>query len=178
MSGLDPKLYAATGVLAYYYVLQSASRMEDKPVSSETNVDVLIAELMEACGPFGGIYQRCADAIAAMKTERDNLSRALVDARREYDADLAAMKAEVERLKALARKQTNCLELEAKINDKAEDRLATAREALEGAQGLAKLAEKLTGCRADDDYVWGIRDKIDAALAAIGELLPPPPKED
>lgn len=43
----------------------------------------------------------------------------------------------------------------------APDLLAALKECL----GLAKIAETLTGCRADDDYVWGIRDLIVAALA-------------
>jgi hypothetical protein len=43
----------------------------------------------------------------------------------------------------------------------APDLLEVARECLE----LAKLAESLCGCRGDDDYVWGIQEKLNAAIA-------------
>jgi len=43
----------------------------------------------------------------------------------------------------------------------APDMLEALKEALE----LAKLAESLTGCRGDDDYVWGVQEKISAAIA-------------
>lgn len=42
-------------------------------------------------------------------------------------------------------------------------------EALNESLKLAKLAATLTGCRGDDDYVWGVQAKIEAALAAISQ---------
>lgn len=42
-------------------------------------------------------------------------------------------------------------------------------DALNEALKLAKLAATLTGCRGDDDYVWGVQAKIEAALAAISQ---------
>lgn len=41
------------------------------------------------------------------------------------------------------------------------------RDALEAAKELAETVEELTGCRADDDYVWGVQEKIAAALASL-----------
>ncbi|MER8604807.1 hypothetical protein NKH48_13735 [Mesorhizobium sp. M1233] len=40
-------------------------------------------------------------------------------------------------------------------------------EALTEALGLAKFAATLTGCRGDDDYVWGVQVTIETALAAL-----------
>lgn len=37
--------------------------------------------------------------------------------------------------------------------------------ALNECLGLAKIAETLTGCRSDDDYVWGIRELIENTIA-------------
>lgn len=37
-------------------------------------------------------------------------------------------------------------------------------EALQAAKELAKVAETLTSCGSDDEWVWGIQAKIDAAL--------------
>jgi hypothetical protein len=45
------------------------------------------------------------------------------------------------------------------------DQLAEARKALKEAANLADLAETLTGCRADDDYVWSVQQTIAAALS-------------
>ncbi|MBZ9985708.1 hypothetical protein LB572_01210 [Mesorhizobium sp. BH1-1-5] len=42
---------------------------------------------------------------------------------------------------------------------------ATIAAALQEALGLAKLAASLTGCRSDDDYVAGVRAKIEAAIS-------------
>lgn len=39
--------------------------------------------------------------------------------------------------------------------------LSVAKECLE----LAKLAESLCGCRGDDDYVWGIQERLNATIA-------------
>lgn len=54
------------------------------------------------------------------------------------------------------------------------DSRAEIVEALEAARDLAKTMEGLTGCRSDDDYVWGAQAKIEAALASIeqGETKP------
>jgi hypothetical protein len=46
-------------------------------------------------------------------------------------------------------------------------------EALEAAKELAKVAEGLTGCRADDDFVWGVQAKIDTALSALSSPRQP-----
>lgn len=43
----------------------------------------------------------------------------------------------------------------------APDMLAALHKALE----LATVAEGMTGCRSDDDFVWGIRDAITDAIA-------------
>lgn len=43
----------------------------------------------------------------------------------------------------------------------APDLLAVAKECID----LAKLAESLCGCRGDDDYVWGIQERLEAAIA-------------
>jgi hypothetical protein len=43
----------------------------------------------------------------------------------------------------------------------APDMLAALKECL----GLAEIAETLTGCRADDDYVHGIRDLLKTTIA-------------
>ena len=40
--------------------------------------------------------------------------------------------------------------------------------ALKEAQKLAKLMEDLCGCRGDDEYVWGVQKKIDAAISKAG----------
>lgn len=42
----------------------------------------------------------------------------------------------------------------------------TMLAALKECLGLAKIAETLTGCRSDDDYVDGIKATIERALAA------------
>lgn len=42
--------------------------------------------------------------------------------------------------------------------------------ALKQAKDLAKVAEGMTGCRSDDDWVWGIQKTIDEALAKAGAL--------
>ena len=33
---------------------------------------------------------------------------------------------------------------------------------------LGKVAEKMTGCRSDDEYVWGIQAKVAAAIRSLG----------
>lgn len=43
----------------------------------------------------------------------------------------------------------------------APDLLAVAKECID----LVKLAESLCGCRGDDDYVWGIQERLNAAIA-------------
>ena len=45
--------------------------------------------------------------------------------------------------------------------------MGRVREALLAARDLAKTMEALTGCRSDDDYVWGAQAKIEAAIAAL-----------
>lgn len=50
---------------------------------------------------------------------------------------------------------------DARLIAAAPDLLAVARECLE----LAKLAGELTGCRGDDEYVWGIEDRLNAVIA-------------
>jgi len=50
---------------------------------------------------------------------------------------------------------------DARLIAAAPDLLAVAKECLE----LAKLAGDLTGGRGDDDYVFGIEDRLNAAIA-------------
>lgn len=43
-------------------------------------------------------------------------------------------------------------------------------EALIAAKKVCDVAAQMTGCRSDDDFVWGAQKKIDAAIAkALGE---------
>jgi len=46
------------------------------------------------------------------------------------------------------------------MSELVEEMLAALKEAL----ALAILANELTGCRGDDDYVWGVQAKIHAAI--------------
>ena len=50
------------------------------------------------------------------------------------------------------------------------EKMAQMRAALIEAQKLAELAEDLTGCRGDDDYVWGVQALISAALSPSPEV--------
>ena len=47
------------------------------------------------------------------------------------------------------------------LADARTDILAVLRDALE----MAKLAETLTGCRGDDDFVAAFKEKVEAAIA-------------
>ena len=51
-------------------------------------------------------------------------------------------------------------------------KLAHADRTLEATLGLARIAETLTGCRGDDDYVRGVKHLIEDTLKAIREDKP------
>ena len=55
----------------------------------------------------------------------------------------------------------NLSEADARLIAAAPDLLTVAKECID----LAKLAESLCGCRGDDDYVWGIQERLNAAIA-------------
>lgn len=67
-----------------------------------------------------------------------------------------------------------CAGASQKERDRAEKQRARARliaaapemlEALEACKEMARVMEGLCACRGDDDWVWGIQAKIDAALS-------------
>lgn len=48
----------------------------------------------------------------------------------------------------------------------------SVREALTAALEMANVMEGLTGCRGDDDWVWGVQAKIQAALSCLSSQPP------
>lgn len=54
-------------------------------------------------------------------------------------------------------------------DDERDALIKTLVGALEAAKEVVNVAEKMTSCRSDDDFVWGAQKKIADALAAAKE---------
>lgn len=47
------------------------------------------------------------------------------------------------------------------------ERVEAMEDALRAASEVVNVAEKMTGCRGDDDWIWGVQEKITTALSTI-----------
>ena len=114
-----------------------------------------------ALGPFSAVEE--AKAAAQADYAARILSAIDTTTIKRLTADVMCLEVELTTIRELVKVWSN----RALSASPASPSATGVMEALQEALKLSKLTESLCACRGDDDYVWGVQAKIEAALSAI-----------